>query len=86
MPEKVTIRRAPKFLPFMLTGGVIGVLAALLIGLGIPADQRTAEPIITYLIAYLGGVGVVVGIVAALVLDRIGLARAKQAEATKIEQ
>lgn len=83
---KVKIRRAPKYLPFMLTGGIIGVVAAVLIGLAIPAEARTEQPIITYLIAYLGGLGVVLGIVAALILDRIGLARAKQAEATKIEQ
>ena len=52
----------------------------------IPAEQKTAEPIITYLIAFLGGLGVVAGIVAALVVDRIGVARAKTIEATKLEQ
>lgn len=82
--EKVSIRRAPKYLPFLLTGGVIGVIVAVVIGLAIPAEQRTAQPVITYLIAYLGGIGVVLGIVAALILDRIGVARAKSAEATKI--
>ncbi len=81
---EVSIRRVPRFLPFILTGGILGVLVALLIGLSIPEEQRTAEPIVTYLVAYIGGIGVVLGIVAALILDRIGQAKAKRAEATKI--
>ncbi len=84
--EKVSIRRVPKFLPFLITGGVIGVVIGAGAGISIPAEQRTAEPIITYLIAYGAGIGVVAGIVAALIVDRIGLARAKTLEATKLEQ
>jgi ABC-type branched-subunit amino acid transport system permease subunit len=81
---EVSIRRVPRFLPFILTGGILGVLIALLIGLSIPEEQRTAEPIVTFLVAYIGGIGVVLGIVAALILDRVGQAKAKRAEATKI--
>jgi hypothetical protein len=55
-------------------------------GLTIPEQQRTAEPVVTYLIAYLGGIGVVLGIVAALIVDRIGLSKAKTVEATKLKQ
>lgn len=84
--EKVTIRRSPKFLPFLITGGVIGVLIGAGLGLSIPVEQRTAEPVITYLIAYGAGIGVVAGIVAAVLVDWIGVARAKTLEATKLEQ
>lgn len=83
---QVRIRKAPRFLPFMLTFGLVGAIIGAGLGLSIPADQRTAEPIVTYLIAYLGGIGVVLGIVTTLILDRIGLAKAKRVEATKIEQ
>lgn len=83
--EQVKIRRSPKYLPFLITGGVIGALVGTVLGLSIPAEQKTAEPIITYLIAFLGGLGVVAGIVAALVVDRIGVAKAKTIEATKLE-
>ena len=83
--EKVTIRRSPKFLPFLVTGGIIGVIIGAGLGLSIPADQRTAEPVITYLIAYGGGIGVVAGIVTAVLVDWIGVARAKTLEATKLE-
>ena len=83
--EQVRIRRSPKYLQFLITGAVIGVIAALILGFAIPADQRTAEPVVTYLVAYLGAAGAVLGIVAGLVLDRIGVARAKTVEATKLE-
>jgi hypothetical protein len=84
--EKVTVRRSPKYLTFIITGAVIGVIVAGVIGLMIPEQQRTAEPVVTYLIAYIGGIGVVLGIVAALIVDRIGLAKAKTVEATKLKQ
>lgn len=84
--EKVTVRRSPKYLTFMITGGVIGLIVAGILGLTIPEQQRTAEPIVTLLFAYLGGIGVVLGVIAALIVDRIGLAKAKTVEATKLKQ
>jgi membrane associated rhomboid family serine protease len=84
--QQVRIRRTPKFLPFLITGAVIGVIVAVILGLVIPADSKTAEPIVTYLIGYLGALGAALGIVAAVVADRIGVARAKTVEATKLEQ
>lgn len=83
--EKVSIRRSPKYLPFLITGGVIGVILAGILGLSIPTEQRTAEPVVTYLIAYLGAGGAVLGIIAAMIADRIGVARAKTVEATKLK-
>ena len=84
--QKVEIRRSAKFLPFLITGGVIGLIIGAGLGLSIPAEQRTAEPVITYLIAYGTGFGVAAGIVAAVIVDWIGAARAKTLEATKLEQ
>jgi membrane associated rhomboid family serine protease len=83
--EQVRIRRTPKYLPFLLTGGILGVITALIVGASIPADQRTAEPIVTYLVAYFGAIGAVLGIVSALVADRISASRSKTLEATKLE-
>jgi len=82
---EVKIRRSARFLPFMLTGAVLGIVVALLISLAIPEQQRTAQPIVTYLVAFLGGSGFFVGLVAALILERIFIARAKAAVATKLE-
>lgn len=82
--ESVSIRRSPKYLPFLITGGVLGVTVAVILNFMIPADSRTNEPVVTYLIAYLGGLGAALGIILATVLDRIGRARAKTLEATKL--
>jgi H+/Cl- antiporter ClcA len=82
---EVKIRRSAKFLPFMITGAVLGVVVALIISLAIPEQQRTAQPIITYLVAFLGGIGFFIGLIAALILERIFIARAKAALATKLE-
>ena len=84
--QQVKIRRSPKFLPFLVTGAVIGVIIAVLLGLSIPADSRTEAPVVTYLIGYLGALGAAAGIVTAVIVDRIGVARAKTLEATKLEQ
>ena len=83
--QQVKIRRSPKYLPFLITGAVVGVIVAVILGLTIPADSRTPEPIVTYLIGYLGAIGAALGIVTAVVVDRIGVARAKTLEATKLE-
>jgi membrane associated rhomboid family serine protease len=83
--QQVKIRRSPKFLPFLVTGAVIGVIVAVILGLTIPAESRTAAPVVTYLIGYLGAIGAAAGIVTAVIVDRIGVARAKTLEATKLE-
>ena len=83
--ESVRIRKTPRFLPFLLTGGVLGIIIALVVGLTIPEEQKTGEPIVTLLVAFFAGIGMSAGIVVAIVLDRIGLARAKTLEATKLE-
>ncbi|MEY4494316.1 MAG: hypothetical protein RL570_431, partial [Actinomycetota bacterium] len=65
--QQVKIRRSPKYLPFLITGAVIGVIIAVILGLSIPADSKTPEPIVTYLIGYLGALGAVAGIVTAVI-------------------
>lgn len=84
--QQVKIRRSPKYLPFLVTGAVIGVIVAVILGLSIPTEQRTEAPVITYLIGYLGALGAALGIVTAVVVDRVGVAKAKTLEATKLEQ
>ena len=84
--QQVKIRRTPKFLPFLVTGAVIGVIIAVILGLSIPAEQRTEAPVVTYLLGSLGALGAAAGIVTAVIADRIGVARAKTVEATKLEQ
>ena len=82
---EVQIRRAPKYLPFMITGAAAGVILAVILNTLIPDEQRTGQPILGYLIVFLGALGFALGIVSALVFDRVFRARAQTLEATKLE-
>lgn len=83
--ETVSIRRSPKYLQFLILGAVLGIIAALILGFSIPEEQRTAKPVITFIVAYFAGGGAALGITVAMILDRIFAARAKRLEATKLE-
>ena len=79
--ETVEIRRTPKFLPFLLTGGALGMVIALIAW----ASSGMNGQIFGYLIAYGAGLGVAAGIIAATVIETITRKRVKQAKATKLE-
>jgi hypothetical protein len=83
--EQVKIRRSPKYLTFLISGAILGIIVALILGLSIPEEQRTAKPLVTFMVAFLGGGGAALGIIIAVILDRIFVARAKSVEATKLE-
>ena len=83
--EQVTIRRSPKYLQFLLTGGAIGIIVAFILNASIAAGDRTAAPILGYLVLMLAALGVALGISAAVIIDRITATRAKTLEATKLE-
>ena len=83
--EQVTIRRSPKYFQFMITGGVLGLIVALILNAGIAPEARSAASILGYLIAFSVALGGGLGITAAVILDRIGSARSKTLEATKLE-
>ena len=76
---EVKIRRAPKYLHFALTGFVLGIIAAAVLGLSSPA-------IVGLLIVFGGIAGGGTGIILALVLDAIYRSRSKQLMATKVNE
>lgn len=82
---EVSIRRSPKYLNFIILGAVIGIIVALILNAGIPESARTDAPVLGYLVAFLAGGGAALGIIAAVVLDRLFATRAKVAKATKLE-
>lgn len=81
--EKVQIRKAPKFLPFLILFAVVGVVVALILNSFITDADRTAQPILGYLVAWLAGFGGAFGIVVALVIDFISRKRSKTLEAER---
>lgn len=83
--EQVKIRRSPKYLQFLITGGILGLIVALILDASIAPDARSAASILGYLIAFSVAIGGALGMVAAVILDRIGSARSKTVEATKLE-
>jgi H+/Cl- antiporter ClcA len=83
--EQVKIRRSPKYFPFMLTGAILGLIVALILDANITPEARSAAAILGYLIAFSVAIGAGLGITLAVILDRIGSARSKTLEATKLE-
>lgn len=81
-PERrgITVRRAPKFVPFMGLGGVLGIIVAAFVAYGIPGDGSfdTGAVFGFFLVAFAAG-GVLLGAIAALVLDKVSLRRSRRA-------
>lgn len=81
-PERrgVTVRRAPKFVPFMVLGGVVGIIIAAFVAYGIPGDASfdTGAVFGFFLVAFAAG-GVLLGAIVALVLDRVSVRRSQGA-------
>ena len=76
------MRRAPKIPAFMVVGGLVGLLATLVITPLFPADPQVGLPaLVGYFSLYGITAGVVVGAVVAIVLDRLSQKRARLVEA-----
>jgi fucose permease len=85
--DSVTIRRAPKFFPFLITGAVVGLLVAAIwfMAAGDSSSKDWASALALLLVVGLG-LGGLVGVAAALVIERVLLARAKQSRVTQVER
>ncbi|MDQ0210575.1 MULTISPECIES: hypothetical protein [Arthrobacter] len=81
-PERrgITVRRAPKFVPFMGLGGVLGIIVAAFVAYGIPGDESfdTGAVFGFFLVSFAAG-GVLLGAIAALVLDKVSVRRSRRA-------
>ncbi|WP_442544596.1 hypothetical protein ACSBOX_02200 [Arthrobacter sp. KN11-1C] len=82
IPERrgITVRRAPKFVPFMGLGGVLGIIVAAFVAYGIPGDEsfNTGAVFGFFLVSFAAG-GVLLGAIAALVLDQVSVRRSRRA-------
>lgn len=75
---EASIRRAPKYPVFILVGGALGILAALILTLVTPTDPTVGFGATFGFFAVLGvTVGFLLGAIVALVLDRRSSRRAR---------
>jgi hypothetical protein len=82
--ETVAIRRAPKFIPFMLTGIAIGAVIAIILSLTISGSDGKTAGFITQLLVYCLGLGAGLGIAVAAIVDGLTTKNAKAAQANKV--
>ena len=86
LPEEVEIRRAPKIATWAITGAVFGAIAAFVIFLFIPSDQRSNENILGLLILSFGSLGFGLGLAFALAIDLLTSRKTKRALAERADQ
>ena len=78
--REVTVRRAPRYVPFLVLGGVLGVAAAAFVAFGLPGDPSFDRgSVFGFFLVMFGAAGAILGAVAALVLDRLSVKRQRRA-------
>jgi len=75
----LNIRKAPKFLAFLIVGSVLGVIVALV--LYSLATKSTGASILGYLMIFCAGLGAGIGCIVAVVLDRVLRTKSKVVKA-----
>jgi uncharacterized protein (DUF58 family) len=81
--ETVKIRRAPKFIPFMFTGFLLGGIVAIALSLLITTQEGKTAGFITQILVYCLGLGAGVGLVAAVIFDALTARRLKDVQVSK---
>ena len=76
----ITVRRAPRFVPFMILGAIVGAIVAAIIAYGRPADPAfDAGTVFGFFLIVCAGGGVILFSVLALILDRVSVKRSERA-------
>ncbi|MDR6506852.1 hypothetical protein [Arthrobacter oryzae] len=78
--REITVRRAPKYVPFLILGGLVGIIVAAVIAFALPGDP-SYEPssVFGFFLVLFGAGGVILGAIVALLLDRLSVRRAEHA-------
>jgi Na+/proline symporter len=78
-PERVMMRRAPRARSFVLLGIIVGVVAVLAVSSLFPPDPALGAGLVSgYFLLWGVTIGLVVGIVTWLAVDRVSKRRAKE--------
>ncbi|MFM6967606.1 MAG: hypothetical protein ACKOWN_01575 [Microbacteriaceae bacterium] len=85
--QNVTVRRAPKLTAFIATGFILGVIVAAFVSYGMPVDPAVgAGATFGFFAIMFSLVGMAVGAVVSLVLDRVTRVRTATADVTKSKE
>ncbi|MFJ5861237.1 hypothetical protein ACIQCM_07430 [Pseudarthrobacter sp. NPDC092439] len=78
--REVTVRRAPKYVPFLVLGAVVGIAAAAVVAYALPgSDSFDPGAVFGFFLVMFAGGGAILGAVLALILDRRSLRRQQRA-------
>jgi hypothetical protein len=81
-PERrgITVRRAPRYVPFLILGGLVGIAAAAVVAFAVPGSESYDRSSVFgfFMILFAAG-GALLGAATALVLDRLSVRRAEHA-------
>ncbi|WP_255405316.1 hypothetical protein [Sinomonas sp. R1AF57] len=84
--RQISVRRAPKYVPFLVAGGIVGVVAAAFVSFTVPAPaDYTQESVFGYFMVLFAAGGVLVGAIVALVLDRLSVRRTQRAVVEEVD-
>lgn len=78
--REVTIRRAPRYVPFLIVGALVGVVAAAVVAYAMPGDA-TFDPgaVFGFFLVMFAAAGALLGALLALILDRRSVRRQERA-------
>jgi predicted MFS family arabinose efflux permease len=85
-PEEVEIRKAPKLLAFIITGILLGAVAAVFFYIAIPPENRSSENVLGLLFVTLCSAGMGFGILTSVAIDLVSQRRVKRALANRVSE
>ena len=78
--REITVRRAPRYVPFLILGGLVGVAVAAVIAFAVPGSMSyDAGTVFGFFLVLCGAGGVILGAIVALLLDRRSVKRSRRA-------
>ncbi|MBW8871250.1 MAG: hypothetical protein JF618_03430 [Leifsonia sp.] len=85
-PAEVRVRRSPRYFRFMITGAVLFAIIALILTFAFPENPTYDRgSVFGFLLAICATIGVAVGAVVALLVDRATARRARSVQADRID-
>jgi hypothetical protein len=84
--ETLTVRRSPRYMRFLALGAGVGIVAALVLTLIFPENEDYDRgQVFGFLLLFLGAIGLALGALVALILDRRAARRAVTVVADRID-